>query len=84
MSYPQINDIITIPIKTRQPIDNYDRQFNIRPSNITLNKYNTGSRVVNNGKSNNLKKPAYKKFPSYLYDVKHHNLKIVKKHWKPY
>ena len=84
MSYPQINDIITRPIKTRQPTDNYDRLFNIRPSNISLNKYRTGSRAVNNGKSNNLKKPTYKKFPSYLYDVKHHNLKIVKKHWKPY
>ena len=78
MSNHQILDIITVPIETNQINDNYDRprqiRQHIRQNNRPLN------RPLN--RSNNPDKPVYQKFPSYLYDAKHHNLKIIKKHWK--
>ena len=78
MSNQQILDIITVPIETNQINDNYDRPRHIRQNNRPLNKQL--NRQLN--RPNNPDKPVYQKFPSYLYDVKHHNLKIIKKHWK--
>ena len=93
MSNHQILDIITVPIETNQIIDNYDRRRHIRQNNRLLirpNRPNRPNKPLNRpmnrpnkpDKPDKPDKPVYKKFPSYLYDVKHHNLKIIKKHWK--
>ena len=68
MNTISICDIITV--KEQQPKKNH------KP----LNKYNKNPKI---NKVNTLNDKKIK-FPSYLYDPKHHNLKIVRKHWKPH
>ena len=75
-----VNDIITIASdkETTYTNTNITRGNNHNNKLNKLNKPNNPNKL--NDKNNN--KKITKKFPSYLYDPKHHNLKIVRKHWK--
>ncbi len=75
----QIIDIVTVPI-TIDPVKLPNYQVDRRKINMTMKPK---SKQNIKPKPNSKPKLVYKKFPSYLYDAKHHSLKIVRKHWKP-